>query len=282
MVYVEELPEPRPSTVFAHRSHDTIGSSGAGKALNLRRLGVDVDLWGAIGDDEPGRLVAARLAEEGVNTVFHHDPKGTQRHVNLMDAAGDRISIFANPGSNELDVDPAVIEPFLDDCDFVSVTINDYCRTFLPLLLERGVPVWVDIHDYDGVEPYHRQFIESADYLFASSVRLPEYEEFMAARIDAGANVVVVTHGSRGASALSADGEWVDVDAVPVLRLIDTNGAGDAFFAGFATTYLGDGGLEQAMTNGAILAAAAIQSRELAPEPEQTPDLRPGQDEGRA
>ncbi|NNF68179.1 MAG: carbohydrate kinase family protein, partial [Acidimicrobiia bacterium] len=203
----------------------------------------------------------------------HVDPEGTQRHVNLMDAGGDRISVFANAGSEELDIDPSVIEPLLEGCDLVSVTINNYCRPFLPLLAEAGVPVSIDIHDYDGRDAYHRQFIETADYLFASSIRLPEYDDFMAARIDAGAEMVVVTHGAHGASAMSSDGEYVDTEAVPVLRVVDTNGAGDAFFAGFMVTHLAGGDLEMSMANGAVLAAAAVQSLELAPDPEQTPDL---------
>ncbi|NNC74567.1 MAG: carbohydrate kinase family protein [Acidimicrobiia bacterium] len=273
MVYVEELPDPRPSTVFARSSHDTIGSSGAGKALNLRRVDVDVAMWAAVGDDEPGRLASERLRSEGVDLHTHVDPLGTQRHVNLMDAAGDRISIFANAGSDELEFDPASIEPLLEGCDLVTVTINNYCRQFLPLLAASEVPVWIDIHDYDGTDSYHQQFIEAADYLLASSIRLPEHYDFMVARIDAGASMVVVTHGVHGASALSADGESVDIEAVPVLRLVDTNGAGDAFFAGFAATHLGGGNLESSMANGAVLAAAAIQSLELAPDIEQTPEL---------
>jgi len=36
MVHLDSFPEPRPQIVFARSYHETVGSSGAGKALNLR------------------------------------------------------------------------------------------------------------------------------------------------------------------------------------------------------------------------------------------------------
>ena len=38
MIRVDELPPPRPGSVFPPGWHETVGSSGAGKAMNLARL----------------------------------------------------------------------------------------------------------------------------------------------------------------------------------------------------------------------------------------------------
>ena len=77
--------------------------------------------------------------------------------------------------------------------------------------------------------------------------------------------MVVCTHGSKGASGLTADEGWVETAAVPVASAVDTNGAGDAFYAGFMTSWLAAGGLQAAMLSGAAAAAAAVQSPDLAP-----------------
>jgi sugar/nucleoside kinase (ribokinase family) len=263
MVYLDEFPSPHPQTVFARGSHQTIGSSGAGKALNLSSLGFDTTLWALVGDDEPGTRIRLRLTAEGITFFGQPDPRGTARHVNLMDGSGERISIFANPGSSDSAADTELVADRIAAADLVAVTILDHCRAFLPLLA--GRPVWCDIHDYDGANPYHREFIEAADYLFLSSVNLPDYRRFMEARVDAGARAVVCTHGADGASGLDAGGTWIDIEAAPVKRLVDSNGAGDAFFAGFALSWLRDQGLATAMESGTIMAAAAVASKELAP-----------------
>lgn len=39
MVYLDTFPQPLPQTIFSTGFHETVGSTGAGKALNLRKLG---------------------------------------------------------------------------------------------------------------------------------------------------------------------------------------------------------------------------------------------------
>ena len=64
MIRVEKLPEGKPGTVAAASHHETVGGGGAGKALNLARLGLDVTLHAGLGDDEAGEKVRARLGGE--------------------------------------------------------------------------------------------------------------------------------------------------------------------------------------------------------------------------
>ena len=267
MVYRDRLPDPLPGTIFVDRAHDTIGSSGAGKAMNLRSLGVRATLWGLLGDDPYADWISERLRHYGVDLITQTTPAGTERHVNFMDAAGDRLSVFVNPGPFEEDIDTAVIEPALEEADIVSVVIKNYCRAFLPMVSEGPADVWIDIHDYDGREDYHREFIEAADCLTMSTVALEDWRGFLEGRIDAGTKLCIATHGAEGASAITNREGWVDVPAVPVEAVVDTNGAGDGFFAGFATSWLASGDLEASLHAGALQGALAVQSPELAPGP---------------
>jgi len=267
IVYVDEFPRPHPHTVFASGFKEAIGSSGAGKAMNLSHLGGAVTLWALVGDDDAGRRIRREMHRRGVAFVGVTDPKGTTRHINLMDREGERISIFTNAGSNRFDVDVASMAPAAAAADLASVTIANHCRPFLPMLREMGVPIWVDLHDYDGVNPHHDEFIEAADHLLMSSVAMPGWRQFLDHRVAAGTRVAICTHGSSGASGLTADDEWVDIPAVPVPNIVDANGAGDAFFAGFVVAWHQGGGLPAAMIGGAEAAAAAVQSPELAPPP---------------
>ncbi len=267
MVYVDRFPDPEPATVFTNGYHETVGSSGAGKALNLRSLGVDVTLWGMIGDDDPGRRITAYMADAGIDFLTAPDPTGTVRHVNLMDRSGERISIFANGGSQELSTDAATIVPYLDGIDLCTVTIVNAARPFLPILAAAGIEYWCDLHDYEIGNPHYDEFIETAAHLQITSNRLDDWRGFMQRRIAAGTKSVICTHGMEGATGLTADDGWVEMPAVPVAPddVVDTNGAGDAFFAGLAVARLHGADLETAMRAGATHSARAVQSSELAP-----------------
>ena len=232
MIHLEEFPEPRPQTLYAQRFHETLGSTGAGKALNLRRLGWDVTLHAPIGADEYGRQIRTAFEHAGITFVYDIDPAGTQRHINLMDAAGQRMSIFIVPGTFDLVFDRARLEARIERQDHVVLNIVNYCRTLIPAIKARGKPIWVDLHSYDGANPYHDDFIQAADYLFLSSEALPDYRPFMQRMIAAGKRLVVCTHGAGGSTALTPDGEWIETPIVERYRVRDTNGAGDAFVAG--------------------------------------------------
>jgi len=155
----------------------------------------------------------------------------------------------------------------LEAADAVVVDLADHARPVLRAAVAAGAPVWTDLHDYDGTAEYHREFAASARYVFLSSDQLPDPGVYMRSLIDAGAELVVCTHGATGASALQADGTWTDVPAMPVERVVDTNGAGDAFFAGFLTAYLTCADVPAALRRGAEVAAECVASADLAPPP---------------
>ena len=266
MVDLGDFPSPHPHTLFADGMHRAVGSSGAGKALNLASLGVEVDLWAMIGDDEPGARIRKRLNDAGVRFHGSIDPLGTAEHINLMNRAGQRISIFANPGSLSAMIDPEPMRSIIESADVVAVTILDHCRPFLPIAASAAGDLWIDLHDYDGANQYHEEFIEAADALIMSSVAMPDWRTFLEDQVSGGKHVAIATHGDDGAAALTVDDGWVEVEAIPA-TVVDTNGAGDAFLAGFVVAWGSGADLATAMRAGAQHASLAVSSRELAPRP---------------
>lgn len=270
MVYLDTLPAPVPQTIFSQGFHETVGSTGAGKAISLSKLGFPVTLHAPTGADRYGAQIAAALDLPSLTFLTDPDPAGTQRHVNLMDSDGQRISIFINPGSADPPLDRTRLNALIPRHDLVVLNIANYCRTLIPAIQAQDRPIWCDIHDYDGVNPYHADFIAVADYLFLSSEHLPDYRTFMAQQIAAGKQVVVCTHGKEGASALTAGGEWVEQPIIAAYQRVDTNGAGDNFFAGFLYGHLHGYDLRRCLRVGTIVAGLCITSHELV-----LPDLSP-------
>jgi sugar/nucleoside kinase (ribokinase family) len=263
MIRVDSFPPPRAATVFPAGWHETIGSSGAGKAMNLARLGVDVVLHCALGDDGAGRRVRSGLEAAGVTVDATVDPTGTARHVNLMDAAGDRLSFLLHTGDPTARYDTARVEELVASADHVYVAIVDQARDVIPIARRFGTPLWTDLHATDGERPYERDFLE-ADHVFFSGERLADPRPFMERLVAAGRRLAVCTRGARGAVALTAAGRWIEVPPEPVTTVVDTNGAGDAFAAGVMYGELRGLPIERSLRIGARVAALSVASSELA------------------
>jgi sugar/nucleoside kinase (ribokinase family) len=261
MIRVERFPEPKSGSVDPLDWHDAVGSSGAGKALNLARLGVSATLTAALGDDEEGRRVAAFLTEAGIELILASNPDGTARHVNLMDDAGRRLS-FLLERRTEPQIDLAALERAVAAADAVCLEVVDFARQLVPLIRRHGCPIWTDLHSYDGVEPYHQAFIEAADVVLLSGDRLEKPRVAMEELRRRGKRLVVCTLAERGAIALDRDGRWHEVRAEPA-TVVDTNGAGDAYAAGLLVGVLVGLSLDEALAMAARTAAITIGSRDL-------------------
>lgn len=258
IVQVPALPEPRAQTLFAHGHADGLGGTSAGKALTLVRLGVDVTLRTALGDDDLADRITEALDHPRLTLAAtrHHGP--SERHLNLMAPDGSRLSIYL-----DLPPDPGPVPDAVRDAvahaDVVVADLADHARQVIPLARAAGVPVWCDLHDDDGVAEFHREFREAADVVVLSGERLTDPRAFLAERVAAGARWAVCTLGARGAVGLGRTEGWAEVPAVPV-QVLDTNGAGDAFASGLLLGHLEGRGLAEAMRLGAAAGALAVAS----------------------
>jgi sugar/nucleoside kinase (ribokinase family) len=264
MIYLEQFPPPRPQTVFSYGFHETVGGTAAGKALNLHRLSFDVTLHGLIGDDPPGQMIRAYFAREKLRFIYDVDPKGTQRHINLMEDGGGRISIYVAYATFDPAVDLDRLAALIPKSDYVVINLSNYCRRIIPLARQWSKPIWCDIHDYDGHSEYHRDFINGADYLTMSSDALPNFKLFMEKLIAAGKKLVVCTHGRRGSTALTPEREWIETPSLSGYPQVDTNGAGDSFFAGVLYGHSQAYDTARCLQLGTLAAGLCITSRELA------------------
>ena len=262
LVRVATLPDAHPQTIFATGHHDALGGTSAGKALGLARLGVNVTLRTVLGDDDAAARVRAALALPRLDLHAATSPGPTERHLNLMSDDGGRLSIYLDvpggPGPA-----PAEVTDALTHAAVVVLDLADLSRELIPLARAAGIPVWCDIHDYDGHATFHRDFVEAADVLLVSDDRLDDPRAFLQSRVAAGTRWAVCTRGARGAMALGRDEGWLEVAAVPVTAVIDTNGAGDAFAAGMLLGHLESRPLAQCLQLGAAAGAMAVASADL-------------------
>jgi sugar/nucleoside kinase (ribokinase family) len=134
----------------------------------------------------------------------------------------------------------------------------------IPAARASGRPLWIDVHDYDGTAEFHRPFLAGADAVFCNADRLGDPLEFLRSQVARGASLAVCTLGAQGAVAVDGDGIEHRVAAVPT-EVVDTNGAGDAFFAGVLAARLSGAPVPAALEAGARAASEVLRSRHLHP-----------------
>jgi sugar/nucleoside kinase (ribokinase family) len=180
-----------------------------------------------------------------------------------MNANGERISIFTNNISVQPGIEYEQFIPLIEDADFVVVNLSDYTKKILPMVKDLGKPIWVDLHDYDGQNPWHADYVKYADYVLLSSDNMPDYKPFMKRMIDDGKELVVVTHGKQGSTGLDKNGQWFDIEINRGFELIDSNGAGDAYFSGFLYGFDKGDPIEKCMQYGTLVGGLCINSDKL-------------------
>ena len=265
LILLDRLPEPVPHMQFAAGDLHTVGGTSAGKALHLADLGVDVTLHAFLGADDDGRGVADALTAAGV-AVEAYPSERTERHANLMTPAGERVSLYlATPSEASIDA----LERIATAVATADVAVVDLSAAGVAIVERRlagaeGAPIWTDLHDYDGSAEFHEPFVRAADVVFMNDDATDDPWALMQSCLDRGPRLAVCTLGARGAVALAASGERATVAAEPV-TVVDTNGAGDAFFAGFLAASLSGTDLNGCLAAGARQAVVALSSEHLHP-----------------
>lgn len=248
---------------FARKSWNTVGGTSAGKALHLAELGINVRLSSPLGADDEGKRVRSTLAAAGV-TLQVIASERTEQHVNLMSDDCGRVSLYisvpSTPAEDGLEAAGALVAA----ADLAVIDLSELDALLLERPEVRRTPLWVDLHDYDGSSAFHEPFLRSAHAVFMDDDRTEDPWDLMRTCLERGPRLAVCTRGAEGAIALEPDGTQHTIAAVPA-GVVDTNGAGDAFMAGFLAAALHGTPVPGALKAAAAQARSAIESEHLHP-----------------
>ena len=165
----------------------------------------------------------------------------SERHLNLIDPAGRRVSIYLDtPSAPEVGA-PDTTARLVSACTGARALVLDLCqpsRDKIAILEPLGVPIWTDLHDFDGHSPFHQPFLHAATFVFMNADRISAPLDFLRHAIQGRAEVAVCTLGAQGAIAVDADLRVHQIPAAPISEVVDFNGAGDGFMAGFMAAHL--------------------------------------------
>lgn len=221
------------------------GGKGANQAIATARSGAATAMLGALGDDDFGRARRADLDAEGIVTTFvaesATEPSGVALIVVEEKTGQNRISYV--PGAT-LTISPAQALAAIEQVQpGVVLTTLEPVPATVDALIEEGHAVGALVvlnasPEAEGARP----FLDQLDVLVLNEV---EAEQLLGTVVTAensaraalslaslGPKTVVVTLGAAGA-VVATRGETTAIP-VPIVTVVDTTGAGDAFTGAFA------------------------------------------------
>ena len=241
--------------VFTERALAYPGGNALNVAAYSRLLhGRPASFIGILGDDAYGDHISATLTALGVGQPTPrraHGPTG-QAWVRVA-PDGDRVFVGSNRGGVQ-----HTLRLRLTDDDLATAAAAGSLHTSVYSSLDDQLGPLAEVArlSYDFSDAPDLRRVEPVaphlDVAFVSAAGLDEdeRERYGEAVLGMGARCVVLTAGSRGSLALTAQGERLS-QGVEAAEVVDTLGAGDAFISGFLL------GRRQGLGLGASLGLAA-------------------------
>ena len=240
------LPKPG-ETVTGARLARHPGGMGANQALAARRLGADVRLVAAVGNDDMAEEALKLLRAGGVDLSATQYINGETTGVALIAVSAEgENQIIVCPGANEAldpgDVEGATIEHMMGVLEVPAATLlaaAERATGFVALNLAPAMPV-------------PPALIARANLLIVNETEAA----FYGAALHAPGRYVAISLGAAGAE-LWQDGAKIASAAPPPVTVVDTTGAGDTFSAALTVSLIKGKSPEDALTYAVAAGALA-------------------------
>lgn len=234
VVNVNKLPK-KEETISATSFTTSIGGKGANQAFAAKKLGAEVFMIGAVGNDEAGRRITERMKEENIDTTRIETvnvPTGNAM-ITVEESGSNTIVVY--PGANDY-VSKNLIgknEDIIKEADFIILQLE------IPIeSVEYAVKLAKKYNKKVILNPAPAKKIPESLYEFIDILTPNETElESLSKEKDIkngaklllhrGVKEVVVTIGDKGCYYLSKEDEFI-IDSIEV-NAIDTTAAGDSF-----------------------------------------------------
>ncbi|TQM14908.1 ribokinase [Pseudonocardia kunmingensis] len=244
---VPRLPAPG-ETIAAGGLRRVPGGKGANQALAARRLGADVTMVAAVGDDPAADEALALLARDGVRLDrLRRDPDRPTGHALItVDDAGETTIVVVGGSNDTLSVsaeDVRGADAVLTVLEIPDATVADAARHATGMVVLNAAPARA--LDPDLLRRVDLVVVNAGEYTAIDG-------------LDA-AGAVAVTHGAQGA-VLRRGGREVARAAPPPVRVVDGTAAGDTFTAALAVALL-DGASDADALHRACAAGALAVTR---------------------
>ncbi|QFR34081.1 adenosine kinase [Ancylobacter sp. TS-1] len=271
------IDEARAEAVYAAMGPgvEISGGSAANTMVGVAALGGRSGFAGKVRDDELGGIFAHDIRAAGVAYATPPAASGpaTARCLILVTPDGERTMntfLGAAQDLSPADVDEAMVTSaavtYLEGYLWDPPAAKEAFLKAAGIAHKAGRTVALTLSDAFCVGRYRAEFLDlirngTVDLVFANEAELSSlyetgFDEALA-RLRTDARRAVVTRSEKGALCVAGE-EIVTVSAFPVVRVVDTTGAGDLFAAGFLHGFARGFTAEESLKLGALAASEII------------------------
>lgn len=273
VIEVENMPKAG-ETIFGKRLKKIPGGKGANQAYAIGKLGGDVAMIGAVGDDDAGQILLNNLKSVNVDTSgieIVNDNVTGQAYIYVDDNGQNCITVIS--GANAV-VDRDMIDrnmELIDDAEYVVMQLEvpiDTVKYVKDIAISKGKKVIIDpapaIKNPD-TNLWRGCYIIKPNELELATLtgkKLNNIEEYKKAAIElqkTGADFVISTLGRDGA--IAYDGENIKKFDCKKTTVVDTTAAGDTFTAGLVIGLNEGKSIEEAINFGQSAAAITVSRK---------------------
>ncbi len=246
-------------TVLGEKFETYPGGKGANQAIAAARLGADVTMIGAVGDDAFGadllkHFESESIRSEGLQVI---PDMSTGIATIILSEHDNRIIVAA--GANQM-VTPKVVESAQDillSSDMILVQFETPLETVkytVEFASKHDIPVIVNPAPFQEMP---KEILEKAAYITPNELEYAGISSM--AHVDVSKDKMIITKGDQGVAYTDAAGEAQLIPAYSV-HVKDTTGAGDTFNGALATELASGKTLAEAIDFANAAAALSVQA----------------------
>lgn len=245
------------------------GGSAANTVRAIAQVGGSSGYLGKISDDEYGRFFKERFEQIGISNHLFYSDTPTGNATCLISPDSERTFGTFLGAASELSADDLNDEIFTP---YNILHVEGYL-VFNEALIEgilkkakaNGLTISIDMASYNVVEAkldfLKRIVTEYVDIVFANEEEAKSFTglepEAALSEIAKSCELAVVKIGKEG-SLVQSGGEFQRI-ATPIVKSVDTTGAGDVYAAGFLYGYASNYSLADCGNLGSLMASKVIQ-----------------------
>ena len=247
------------------------GGKRANQAIAAAKLGADVVMMTAVGDDMFGEQSLKNFRKNHIDTSLVKTAEGTSNGIAtiIVEASGQN-RILINPGANEK-LCPADIEAAgeaLAECGLFVLQLEVPLETvYAAIRFAKAHGIKVLLNPAPASRELSLEMACQCDFFVPNETELSilvdkpvdtveQVREAAKSLVERGLTNVIVTMGSRGSLLVTAE----ETQLVPSLKVdaVDSTGAGDAFIGCFVDTYARTGDVLGSMQRASKYAALSV------------------------
>ncbi|HLC31569.1 MAG TPA: carbohydrate kinase family protein [Candidatus Nanoarchaeia archaeon] len=219
----------------------TTGGGGTNTAVAFSRLGLKTGFAGVVGNDVHGNVILSELRKEQVS-FLGRVKNGVSGYSLIFPGHHDRTILTYKGVNDSLQLHDIQSGRFRTKWLYVGSEMGESFHTSLSVMRvarKHGVRIAANLSDYVASLGLKRlkAFVSLCDLLILNREEgekltgKKEIKDQLKMIYRAGASVVVITNGARPVWVY--DGSVIMSQKVPMIKVVDSTGAGDAFASGF-------------------------------------------------